>query len=79
MTTIELFTTPDCPRCPKAVEVLESLENDFNFRLEITDAIDNRPRALKYGVVSVPTIVINGEETITGVPSRDEVVTHLDR
>ena len=78
MTTVELFTTPDCTRCPQALELLEALEAEHGFDLEVTDAVENRGRALKYGVLAAPTVVIDGETTITGVPTREEIVSHLD-
>lgn len=77
MPTVEIFTTPNCPRCPQAIELLESLEADYEFDLRITDAAQNRPRALQHGVLSVPTVVIDGDTTITGVPTREDVVPHL--
>lgn len=78
MTTVELFETPDCTRCPQARDLLESLEAEYGFDLEVTDAVENRERALEHGVLSVPTVVIDGETTITGVPTRDEIVAHLE-
>lgn len=77
MPTVEIFTTPDCPRCPNAIALLESLKDDYVFDLRITDAVENRQRALQHGVLSVPTVIINGDTTITGVPTREDVVAHL--
>lgn len=73
MTTVEVFTTESCTRCPEAIDRVEALADELGFEVEVVDAEADRGRALEYGVFSVPTVVIDGEELITGVPPVDRL------
>lgn len=79
MTKIEMFKTPDCGRCPSVIELLEEIvaERD-DVELEIVDAQEDRMRALSNDVFSVPTVIINGETKLTGVPTREDVVSAIE-
>ena len=78
MTTIEMFKTPECGRCPDVIDLLEEIASDHDdVELEIVDAQDERLRALSNDVFSVPTVVIDGETKLTGLPTREAVVSEL--
>lgn len=78
MVKVEVFKTEMCPHCPKAVALVKEVTKDLkNVEVEIIDAMQNPKRALDYGIMAVPTIVINGTKKIVGTPSREEFVQAL--
>ncbi len=78
MVKVEVFKTEMCPHCPKAVALVKEVAKDLkNVEVEIIDAMQNPKRALEYGIMAVPTIVINGTKKIVGTPSREEFVKAL--
>lgn len=77
-TKVEMFKTEDCGRCPAVVELLEEIEREHDIDLEIVDAEKERVRALARDVVSVPSVVIDEETKLTGVPARERIVEELE-
>jgi len=78
MTKIEMFKTPQCGRCPSVIELLEEIVAEHEgVELEIVDAQEDRMRALSNDVFSVPTVIIDGETKLTGVPTKEEVVSAI--
>lgn len=77
-TKIEMFKTEQCGRCPQVLELLEDIEADHDVEIEVVDAVEDRKRALAYGVLSVPTVVINEETTLDGVPTRAAIVDAIE-
>lgn len=57
---IQVFVTPTCPYCPRAVRLAHqfAMEND-NIIGDMIEAMEFPELANKYGVMSVPHIVIN--------------------
>ncbi len=86
---IEVIVTPTCPYCPYAALLANmfAFESYSNGRKvvtsEIVEAYENPDIADKYGVVTVPVIVINGKVEFVGLPYEDQllerVVEHSDR
>ncbi|MDI6655238.1 MAG: MJ0307 family thioredoxin [Candidatus Hydrothermarchaeota archaeon] len=75
---VEVFKTEMCPHCPKAVALVKEVTKDLeNVEVEIIDAMQNPKRALEYGIMAVPAIVINGTKKFIGMPSRGEFVQAL--
>lgn len=77
---LELFTSPTCPYCPKAREaigeVVKTMKNALLIEREVTEP-ENAELARKYGIYSVPTLIINGQYRVEGVPRRDELQRFL--
>lgn len=77
---IEVIVTPQCPYCPYAA----LLSNMFAFESyksgnkaiisDIIEAYENTDIADKYGVMTVPVIVINGRPEFIGVPYEDQLL-----
>ena len=59
---IMLFTTKTCPNCPNAKRQL----NNAGIIYKIVDAEEQTALTEKYGIKSVPTLVVNGQ-CINGV------------
>lgn len=62
---VMLFTTKHCPNCPRAKSEIEGLIN-----YELVDAEENIETTRKYGIRSVPSLVVeesSGYRTYTGI------------
>ena len=80
---IDVIVTPTCPYCPYAA----LLANMFAFEsyksgnklvtADIIEAYENPDIADKYGVMSVPSIAINGEVEFIGVPYEDQLLERV--
>ncbi len=80
---IEVIVTPSCPYCPYAV----LLANMFAYeawkrgsRMVIADTVEayeNSDIADKYGVMSVPTIALNGIVAFIGVPYEEDFINYV--
>ncbi|ADP77480.1 redox-active disulfide protein 1 [Methanothermus fervidus DSM 2088] len=71
---IEIFTSPTCPHCPSAIALAEEIKEEYGNKVEIEeiDVMENREKAIEYGLLAVPTIAINGEVKFVGTPSKEE-------
>jgi glutaredoxin len=64
---IELFTSSGCQDCDAVKKLLDQLISKYSgVDLEIVDIAEDASRAEEYGVISVPSIVINGELQFAG-------------
>ncbi len=73
---IEVFSTPGCTRCARATEALTVLTKEIGVgRIEwrVINIIDELDYAVRLGVLTAPSIVIDGELVITGLPSVQEL------
>jgi glutaredoxin len=61
MTTVTLYTKPDCHLCDVAHSVLEDVREDFSFDIERVDITGDRELRKRYGV-RIPVIAIDGVE-----------------
>ncbi len=77
---MEIFKTNTCPHCPGAVALAKELEGGYrgDVEVEIIDAMQQPQRAISYGIMAVPTIVINGTRAFVGTPSRDAFKKAID-
>jgi len=75
---IQVFVTPTCPYCPAAVRLAHRLaiESDMVWA-EMIEANEFVPLAQKYGVMSVPKIIINERTELTGAVQEDLLVAHV--
>ncbi|MGM5484830.1 MAG: thioredoxin family protein [Nanobdellota archaeon] len=76
---VEVFTSPTCPHCPSAVKVAKEItagREDAETEEMSVATNEGRSKAQKYGIMSTPTLIINGPEHpepigMTGTPSRN--------
>jgi len=77
---IETIVTPSCPYCPYAalmanmIAYESCLANKCNVISDIIEAYENQDIAEKYGVMSVPTMAINGSVEFIGVPYEENLI-----
>ncbi len=71
---VELFFSSSCPYCPAAKKMLHEIAAHYGDRLKIEeiDAWSNsgEERASKYDIKLVPSLVIDGEKKMEGIPNR---------
>ena len=82
---VDVFSSPGCGKCGHAKDVLRNLveelgEEKFKWReINILEDIDY---AVELGVLSTPSIAINGELVFKSLPSinnlREELVNQLE-
>lgn len=77
---VEVIVTPTCPYCPYAA-LLANMFAFESYRLgnkvviaDVVEAYENPDIADMYGVMTVPTIAINGEVEFVGVPYEDQLL-----
>jgi len=77
---IQVFVTPTCPYCPRAVRLAHqfAMEND-NIVGEMVEAMEFPELANKYGVMSVPHIVINDEFEFIGAYPEPQFLQQIFR
>jgi glutaredoxin-like protein len=77
---IETIVTPSCPYCPYAALMAHMIAYEAclvgkcNVMSDVVEAYENQDIAEKYGVMSVPTIAINGNVEFIGVPYEDTFI-----
>lgn len=76
---IEVFTSPTCPYCPMAVEVVEEAKKDLGDSIEIekVDIMEDREKAVNYGLMAVPAIAMNGVVKFVGAPGKEELMAAI--
>ncbi|MBN2518254.1 MAG: thioredoxin family protein [Candidatus Altiarchaeota archaeon] len=79
---IEVFTSPTCPHCPAAVRATEELlaehpelEGRIKWKEMSTATQEGHRKAVAYGIMAVPTIVLTNTKTgqkggIRGAPTK---------
>jgi glutaredoxin len=72
MLKIELFVSEQCPHCPPAKTALEEAVKHFgaekiSYEIVETTYSEGRERARNYGIIAVPTLVVDGEVMSSGL------------
>jgi len=78
---IELYYSPICPYRPEAKRVLLEIleETSQEFQVEEINVFSPRglERAKTYGILSVPTIIINSKHKIVGIPEKEDLLRKI--
>ena len=76
--TVELFYSSTCPHCPEAkrtlTEVFDRIDAEIHFEEVNVLTPDGIKRAEEYGVMAVPTTIINTRHKIVGVSTKDRLL-----
>lgn len=72
---VEVFTSPSCPYCPMAIDVVDAVKKEMQGDIEVEkiDIMQNREKAVEYGLMAVPAVAINGVIKFVGAPQREEL------
>jgi glutaredoxin len=78
---IELFSSAGCQDCDAVKKLLDNIISQYiGIDLEIVDIGEDSDRAEEYGIISVPSIVINGELKYAGeVPNPTDLEKAIKR
>jgi thioredoxin len=73
---IEVFTSPSCPYCPMAIEVVDQVKKEMGDKIDVEkiNIMDDRQKAIEYGLMAVPAVAINGLVKFIGAPEKEELV-----
>ena len=83
---IEVYTSPTCPYCPSAVKLVNRVakgRNDVKVSVVNTATSKGSRRAKKFGIMSVPTVLVTGPATneiigFRGTPSEKKLLEAID-
>ncbi len=81
MTKIEVFTAPGCGKCGKAKDALEIIVSQLGnekFEWREVNILHEMDYAIELGVLSAPSIAINGELIFTALPSTKQLLQVLE-
>lgn len=82
MTKIEVFIAPGCGKCGKAKDDLETAVHQLGnkkFEWREVNILQEMDYAIELGVLSTPSIAINGELVFTALPSAKKLLQALKR
>ncbi|MGQ0681457.1 thioredoxin family protein [Bradyrhizobium sp.] len=76
---VEMFYSPGCAACEERQTELRSAAQEAVKDLEWRNisVLDNMDAAVELGVITLPSIVINGEVVFTSLPTRAQLCKAL--
>ncbi len=80
MIKLEIFSSPGCGKCGRAKEILRDLAQDIGgdaIQWREVNVLDELDHAVALGVLSTPSIAIDGELVFTSLPSARKLKTEL--
>jgi thioredoxin 1 len=79
MVKVTLVHASWCTVCPAARRFWKDLKSEYSFEYEEVDVETPEGQALrdKYGIVGVPTTIIDGEVAFTGLPKKADVIARI--
>ncbi len=70
MAIIKIFKTPGCASCVKAIDLIKKVIKDYpKLKVKEINIVEHPDDAVKYGIMTSPTIVINEKVAFIGAPS----------
>jgi glutaredoxin len=81
MVKVQIVTTKSCPYCPSAKRLWQEVKKEKNFDYQEVDAFSDEGRDLveKFGIMTVPTTIIDGKVAFTGVPEKNKAVAAVSK
>lgn len=72
---VEMFHAPGCPACVVARDELRTAAQQAvkNLEWREVNVVDNLDRAVEFGVLTIPAIVIDGELVFTSLPTATQL------
>ena len=83
MVKIEVYFSPVCPHCPGAKKLVAEGSSRYGDDVEVEEINTYTPEGIKRGmangVMSVPTVFVDGEQKFVGFPFKEEdLVAFID-
>lgn len=82
MIEIEILKTKTCPYCAPATELVKKIAKDYdNVKVVETflETPEGQKKALSLGVMSVPTILLNGNIFSVGIPEENSLREAIEK
>ena len=79
---IEIFSSPGCGKCGHAKAILEKLATEIGgdkIKWREVNILDELDHAVELGVMTTPSIAINGELVFASLPSATKLSAELER
>ncbi len=79
--TIEIFSSPGCSKCSHAKDVLRKLADETGgnkIQWREVNILEDLDYAVSLGVMTTPSIVIDGELIFSSLPSAKKLRAELD-
>ncbi|MCQ1535838.1 thioredoxin family protein [Methanosarcina sp. KYL-1] len=79
MVKVTLIHASWCTVCPTARRLWNDLKSEYDFEYEEVDVETPEGQELteKYGIVGVPTTLIDGEVVFTGLPKKAQAIARI--
>lgn len=79
MVKVTLIHASWCTACPSVRRLWSDLKSEYGFEYEEVDVETPEGQELteKYGIVGVPTTIIDGEVVFTGIPKKAEAIARI--
>lgn len=79
MVKVTLLHASWCTVCPSARRLWKDLESEYGFEYEEIDVETPEGEELseKYGIVGIPTTIIDGEIAFSGLPKKAEAIARI--
>jgi len=80
---IEVYFSPVCPHCPGAKKLVAEVASRYRDSVEVEEVNTYTPEGIKRGmangVMSVPTVFVEGEKKFVGFPFKEkDLVASID-
>ena len=80
---IEVYFSPVCPHCPGAKKLVAEVASRYGDSVEVEEVNTYTPegiqRGMANGIMSVPTVFVEGEQKFVGFPFREkDLVASID-
>ncbi len=78
---VEIFSSPGCSKCGHAKDVLRKLADEIGgtkIQWREVNILDDLDYAISLGVMTTPSIAINGELIFSSLPSAKKLRTELE-
>jgi len=79
---VEVFASPGCGKCGHAKDVLKKISEEIGgnqIEWREVNILDEMDYAVEIGVLSTPSIAINGELVFTSLPSANKLRAELEK
>lgn len=79
MVNVTLLHASWCTVCPSARRLWTELKSQYDFEYKEVDVETPEGQALidKFGIVGVPTTIIDGEVAFTGIPKKADAIARI--
>lgn len=79
MVKVTLIHASWCTVCPAARRLWTELKSQYNFEYEEVNVETPEGQALidKFGIIGVPTTIIDGEVAFTGLPKKADAIARI--